>query len=146
MNAVANFEPILTIGTIAKKLGVAVQTLRLYEQEGLIIPFKTDSGRRMYSLHDLERLQCIRKMITKNRLNLQGIKRLLALVPCWNFKGGIDDDCINCPAYTESSMPCWNYTQVGDKCKNQDCRECPVYTMEFNCHTMKEIIYGHSRS
>lgn len=146
MNVVANYEPILTIGTVAKKLNVAVQTLRLYEQEGLIIPYKTDSGRRMYSLQDLDRLLCIRKMITENGLNLQGIKRLMSLIPCWKFKGGLDDDCINCPAYRESSKPCWDYSKVGEKCQNLDCRECSVYTMDFNCHSMKDIIYGHSRS
>ena len=146
MNTTLKYNPLLTIGTVAKELDVAVQTLRLYEQEGLIIPHKTDTGRRMYSLHDLERLRCIRKMITENGLNLQGIKRLMSLIPCWKYKGGLDDDCQNCLAYSESQMPCWNYSKVGAKCQNQNCRECPVYTMDFNCHTMKEIIFGHSRS
>ena len=63
-NIFDKYDALLTIGTVARKLGVSVQTLRLYEQEGLILPAKTNGGRRMYSLHDLGRLHCIREMIT----------------------------------------------------------------------------------
>ncbi|GAB4185646.1 MAG: hypothetical protein Kow00108_23130 [Calditrichia bacterium] len=137
------FEPVFTIGVIAKKLDVSVQTLRLYEQEGLIYPFKTDTGRRLYSMHDLERLDCIRKMIVEHGLNLQGIRKLMSLVPCWEFKGGLDEDCKNCPAYFDAQGPCWSLKNVGQKCIQEDCRECPVYRINFNCGKLKEIIYGH---
>jgi len=40
-NALNPHEPVFTIGTIAKMLNVAVQTIRLYEHEGLILPAKT---------------------------------------------------------------------------------------------------------
>ena len=137
------YDPVLTIGTVADKLNVAVQTIRLYEQEGLIIPFKTKSGRRMYSMHDLERLKCIRKMITEEKLNLSGIKRLMSLIPCWEFKGGLDDDCRNCPVYYHSNSPCWSSEKVGEKCLKQDCRECAVYRIDMHCNKLKEVIYGH---
>ena len=73
MNSVEKYEPVLSIGIVAKKLGVAVQTVRLYEQEGLVLPFKAESGHRLFSAHDLERLQCVLKMITELGINLQGI-------------------------------------------------------------------------
>jgi MerR family transcriptional regulator/heat shock protein HspR len=137
------YEPILAIGMVAKKLNIAVQTVRLYEQEGLILPNKTKSGHRRYSFHDLERLRCIRKMITEHRLNLQGIKRLMSLIPCWEYKGGLDEECRNCPAYYESSGPCWTLKNVGQKCQLQDCRSCPVYRIEINCTKIKEAVFGH---
>lgn len=137
------YEPVLTIGTVAEKIDVSVQTIRLYEQEGLIIPHKTKTGRRMFSMHDLERLRCIRKTITEHGLNLQGIKRLMSLIPCWEFKGGLDKDCLDCPAYFEAHGPCWSMKQRGDKCTNVDCRDCPTYKIEFNCNKLKEVIYGH---
>jgi Zn-finger protein len=56
---------------------LAVPTIRLYEQEGLVLPYKTPTGRRLYSLHDLEKLTCIRQMITEHGVNLQGIKKVL---------------------------------------------------------------------
>lgn len=138
-------EPVLTIGTVAGKLSVAVQTIRLYEQEGLIIPFKTESGRRMYSMSDLERLRCIRKMIVEHGLNLKGIRRLMALIPCWEFKGGLDEECKKCPAYYEATGACWTLSNVGSKCQLQDCRSCPVYRIELNCDKIKEVVFGHIR-
>ena len=51
------YEPVYTIGHAAQKLGVAVPTLRMYEQAGLILPFRTETKRRLYSRHDLAHLQ-----------------------------------------------------------------------------------------
>ena len=140
------YEPVFTIGTVAKMIEVAVQTLRLYEQEGLILPYKTETGRRMYSLHDLERLKCIRKLLTQEGLNINGIKRLMSLIPCWEFKGGLDEDCQQCPAYYETIGPCWSLKRVGNKCVGQDCRQCPVYQMNISCEKMKAVLFGHYRS
>ena len=137
------FEPVLTIGTVAKKLSIAVQTVRMYEEEGLILAYKTDTGRRMYSMHDLERLRCIRTMITEHGLNLNGIKKMMSLIPCWEFKGGLDDQCQKCPAYYEANGPCWTTKNIGPKCQETDCRECPVYRIEVNCNKIKEVIFGH---
>ena len=137
------YEAVLTIGLVASKLDVSVQTLRLYEQEGLLLPLKTNGGRRMYSLHDLDRLHCIREMITKHRLNLNGIRHLMSMIPCWEYKGGLDDDCRNCPVYYEVKGPCWTRGDVGPKCQEADCRDCPVYRIELNCTKLKEVVFGH---
>lgn len=139
------YEPVMSIGTVANKLQISVQTVRLYEHEGLILPHKSPGGHRLFSHHDLEKLNCIRNMITEHGINLQGIKRLMSMIPCWELKGGLDDDCRNCPAYHESSGPCWALKRVGEKCTLQDCRSCPVYRIQINCNKMKEIIYGHKK-
>ncbi|UCF65540.1 MAG: MerR family transcriptional regulator [bacterium] len=81
-------EAFLTIGAAARQLGVAVQILRLYENSGLILPARTHSGRRLYSMKDMERLCCIRDLITKERLNINGIRKMLSLIPCWEYRGG----------------------------------------------------------
>ena len=114
-----------------------------YEHEGLILPYKTNGGTRMYSLHDLERLHCIREMITKHGLNLNGINQLMSMIPCWEYKGGLDKQCQNCPVYYEAKGPCWTRGDVGPKCQEVDCRECPVYRIELNCAKLKEVIFGH---
>jgi len=137
------YEAVLTIGTVASKLKVSVQTLRLYEREGLILPVKTNGGRRMYSLHDLDRLYCIREMITKYGLNLNGIKHLMSMIPCWEYKGGLDEDCRKCPVYYEAKGPCWTRKDVGQKCQDVDCRDCPVYKIELSCNKLKEVVFGH---
>lgn len=51
----------LTIGTLAKKTGAKVQTIRYYEQIGLMPdPGRTEGGQRRYGDADLDRLSFIR--------------------------------------------------------------------------------------
>jgi hypothetical protein len=59
----ADTEPRYAIGEAAKRAGVAVQTLRMYEQAGLLLPHKTASGRRRYSNSDLWILMSKRKEV-----------------------------------------------------------------------------------
>ncbi len=139
------FEGVYTIGTMARKLNISAQTIRLYEKEGLVLPQKTRSSHRMYSVHDFERLSCIRQMITEHGLNIQGIKKLMALLPCWEYRGGLDDACRNCPVYSEMIGPCWSVKNVGDKCREISCRECPVYRLPVDCHSLKSIIFNRQR-
>lgn len=143
---IGKYEPVFTIGTVAQKLRVAVQTLRLYEQEGLVLPYKTPGGQRRYSLHDLERLLCIREMLTVYGLNLQGIRKLYALIPCWEYRGGLDADCRRCPVYHQVTGPCWSVPDVGAKCRQQNCRDCLVYRLPIHCHTLKPIIFQRWQS
>ena len=44
----------MTIGEVAKKMGVTVRTLQYYDKEGLLSPSKqSEGGRRLYSSKDL---------------------------------------------------------------------------------------------
>jgi len=120
------FEPILPVGLVARRIGVSVETVRMYERKGLILPHRTNSGRRMYSLHDLERLHDIRKLITEHGLNLNGIKLLMSLVFRIELKGGLDDACVNCPVYYEAVQPCSDTSNEYTKCQNKECQDYPV--------------------
>lgn len=122
-------EPLLGIGLAAKKLGVSPELLRLYEREGLVITHKTKSGHRLYSERDLEWITCFREQITENRMNIAGVRMLLALMPCWDLKSKCSEtDCKNCEAYKNSSVVCWTLTEQGSNvCREADCRDCEVY-------------------
>ena len=61
-------EPIFTIGIAAKKLNIAVLTLRMYEKTGLVIPFRNESGRRLSSFADLTRFSYIKRQIKSGNL------------------------------------------------------------------------------
>lgn len=51
----------LTIGRLAKLVGVNIQTIRYYERIGMLHPVsKTESGYRLYEDGELERLRFIR--------------------------------------------------------------------------------------
>ena len=71
-------KAVFVISVAAELSGMHPQTLRIYERKGLIDPFRTPGGTRRYSQEDIERLQLIQEL-TNQGLNLEGVKRVLAL-------------------------------------------------------------------
>lgn len=134
-------EPIYTIGVAARKLDLSVQTLRLYEAEGLIITYKTETGRRLFSDLEIEKIECIRSMIQKDGLNFEGIRRLVALVPCWKIRSCSRGQSEACKAYRERTRPCWAAKEI---CRDPypSCRDCPVYTSLVSCEDIQRFIYS----
>ena len=49
----------LKIGEVADLLKTTVRTIRYYEEEGLLEPFRTDGGTRLYSHQHVNRLKAI---------------------------------------------------------------------------------------
>ena len=47
------------IGDVAEMLNTTVRTIRYYEEEGLLLPHRTDGGTRLYSDHHVNRLKAI---------------------------------------------------------------------------------------
>jgi DNA-binding transcriptional MerR regulator len=66
------------ISVAANLVGSAPQNLRLYEARGLIAPFRSEGGTRLYSDNDLQRLRLIGQLL-ENGLNLVGIQMVLGL-------------------------------------------------------------------
>ena len=71
-------RPVYMIGVAAKLTGVHPQTLRSYEQKGLVTPQRTSGNTRMYSQADIERLELINEL-TGEGINLAGVIRILDL-------------------------------------------------------------------
>lgn len=136
-------RPVFAIGVAADLVGVSVHTLRMYETEGLIIPLRTESKRRLYSQSDIERLQCIRLMIEERGFNLAGIKGMMSLAPCWEIKGCSETDRQSCDAYQSSIEPCWMVKNKAAECQDEDCSACPVYLEVTTCHNMKSYLQEH---
>ncbi len=67
-------EPLLTIGAVAQILDLHQQTLRKYEEEGLVSPDRTAGGTRMYSRSDVERLRVIVSLTRELGVNLAGVE------------------------------------------------------------------------
>ena len=66
------------ISVAAELAGVHPQTLRIYEQKGLIHPLRTSGNTRRYSDDDIARLLEIQRL-TEQGLNLAGAKRVMEL-------------------------------------------------------------------
>jgi MerR family transcriptional regulator/heat shock protein HspR len=131
-------KPVYTISTAARLLGISIPTLRMYETEGLIIPFKKSSKHRLYSDADLERIRCLRKSINGNKMGLESIRRMLAIIPCWAIIECTERDRKNCEAFTSYDKPCWMHNHKDNVCRERDCRECEVYRSFSDCSSLKE--------
>jgi len=133
-------EPVFPIRTAAKLLKISVHTLRMYEREGLIIPFKKTTNQRLYSQKDVERIECVRRAIKNDKLSIKGIVRIFSLIPCWKIVNCSEEDKKNCAAYTGNSLPCWMFHHKNNFCSDRDCRSCGVYQNYSECHSIREKI------
>ena len=140
MDARRSDTPVYSIGTVARLLDISVQTLRLYESEGLILANKSAGGQRLYSEADVHRLECIRKAITEEKIGIAGIRRMQALIPCWQVIHCTDEQRLACPAYTDHDGGCWTYRHEGNTCAGRDCRVCEVYRLGTSCADIKQLI------
>ena len=68
----------LTIGQLAKKANVNLETIRYYECRGLLPePFRNKSGHRQYTLQDLRRVEFVKRTQSLG-FSLQEISELLS--------------------------------------------------------------------
>lgn len=137
---IADAEPVFPISTAAKLLNISVHTLRMYEREGLFIPYKKESNQRLYSKADLERIECIRNAINESKISINGIKTIYSLIPCWEVVKCSNGDRDKCKGYNSHSQPCWSVKHPGTICENKICRECNVYKNFSECGKVKELI------
>jgi MerR family transcriptional regulator/heat shock protein HspR len=72
-------RPIYMISVAAELAGMHPQTLRGYENKGLVRPKRTPGGTRLYSEADVERLRIIQRLTTEVGLNHAGVEIVLQL-------------------------------------------------------------------
>ena len=65
------------ISIAAGLAGCHPRTLRIYEEEGLLEPVRTETNIRLYSDDDLQRVRVIRYLTQVRGVNLAGVKLLL---------------------------------------------------------------------
>src|ERR671926_595103 len=70
-------HPRYMISVAAELVGMHPQTLRIYEQKGLVRPKRTAGNTRLYSDADVERLRLIQRLTSELGLNLAGVERVL---------------------------------------------------------------------
>jgi MerR family transcriptional regulator/heat shock protein HspR len=76
---VSSDRGVFMISVAAELADMHPQTLRMYEQRGLIEPKRSPKGTRLYSHQDVERLRRIQQMTAELGLNLAGVERVLEL-------------------------------------------------------------------
>lgn len=71
-------QPLFMISVVSKMLDVHPQTLRLYEREGLVAPYRTKRS-RLYSQEDVDKLEMILRLTRELGVNRAGVDIILRL-------------------------------------------------------------------
>jgi MerR family transcriptional regulator, heat shock protein HspR len=72
-------RPVYMIGIASELIGVHPQTLRMYEQRGLLRPRKSIKNTRLYSQEDVELGRYIQRLTQEMGMNLAGVKKVIDL-------------------------------------------------------------------
>ncbi len=72
-------RPVYMIGIASELIGVHPQTLRMYEQKGLLRPRKSIKNTRLYSQDDVDLGRYIQRLTQELGMNLAGVKKVLDL-------------------------------------------------------------------
>ncbi len=133
-------EPIYTLAVASRLSGIPTHSIRQYVDKGLIIPFRTKRNRHLFSDIDIIRLKNIHTWLQEDGLNVAGIKFLHALVPCWSIRECSEETRGNCEAFYGRNQPCWEASQKGPLCRNEDCKSCEVYNRPEIVENLKEFL------
>lgn len=71
--------PVFVISVAAQLAGMHPQTLRTYDRMGLVSPRRTPKRGRRYSARDIARLRLVQRLSQDDGVNLEGIRRVLAM-------------------------------------------------------------------
>ena len=138
--SVDSTTPVYTLSTTSILSEIPVHSIRQYIDKGLIIPYKKESSRNLFSQVDILRLKYIHKLLDEGGLNIAGIRTLLAIIPCWAIRQCSSIEREACQAYHNDADPCWEASEKGTLCKNTNCRECDVYRIVENYPDVKSFL------
>ena len=135
-------DPVISIGVLAQRVGLSVSAVRKYENEGLVIAHRTGSGHRLFSHQDVTRVRNIQHMIQDLGLNVEGIRRMQALLPCWDLLPCAAETRQSCPAYEDTTRPCWMIRALHCAPQGNECRGCAVYRFGSLCtEDLKRLLH-----
>ncbi len=96
--------PVYSIGVAARILDVHPRTLRIYEDEGLIKPYR-QGARRMFSQNDMQWIACLRSAIHEQGISIPGIKKLLRFATCYEIVECPEQVSCSCEAVVDRVIP-----------------------------------------
>lgn len=74
-------KPFYNVTQVSEILGISADRLRTYDEEQLVSPARIGKGdKRLYSELDIEWLQDVREVISKNRMNIYSFKLILKVL------------------------------------------------------------------
>ncbi len=73
-------KSVLTISVVADILKVHQRTLRIYDDEKILVPDRSSKNRRLYSFNDIKKGEFIQYLTRNLGLNLAGVRITLKLL------------------------------------------------------------------
>src|SRR3989339_147593 len=73
-------KPMFPISVVADILKVHQRTLRIYDDETILVPSRSPKNRRLYSFNDIERGKFVQYLTRELGINLAGIKIIFHLL------------------------------------------------------------------
>ncbi|MDX1934216.1 MAG: MerR family transcriptional regulator [Capsulimonadales bacterium] len=67
------------ISVAARLADLPVWVLRVLDQEGIVVPVRTESNRRLYSDNDIRLLMHVHHLMVERKVNINGIKVILEM-------------------------------------------------------------------
>lgn len=119
-------KAIFPISVAAKLLDVHPRTLRIYEEEGLLLPSR-QGNKRYFSQDNIEWVRCLRRLIHEEGISIPGVKKLLELVPCWELKKCSREKRQSCTCFVDRSLPCWQTARTICAREPSQCENCEIY-------------------
>jgi MerR family transcriptional regulator/heat shock protein HspR len=77
---IAPDKPLFPIGVVAEMLNINQRVLRTYEDKEVIKPSRSQTGRRLYSHRDIQRIEYIHYLNRIKKVNLSGVKEIFNLL------------------------------------------------------------------
>lgn len=137
----------IKIGAVAKRFGISVDLLRLYEREGLVIPMKSPKGTRYFTEQDYPWIAMVLRLVRDAHLNFAAIRHLLALLRCWEMRRCEFEKRQGCPVTNDTTAPCWvnracsPNREAKTLCSGvQDCYECNVYRSAIATRSLNALL------
>jgi MerR family transcriptional regulator, heat shock protein HspR len=84
---IAPEEPVYVISVVCKLVDIPIWTLRQLDKAGVVRPKRMGKKNRLYSLRDLKRLEYVHYLMVEKRVNIHGIKIILAQPKIGFIKG-----------------------------------------------------------
>lgn len=78
-DSISRDEPCYTIGVVARMVDLHPQTLRNYEDMGLVVPQRTGGNIRLYSQREVDLLLKINRLTQEMGVNLAGVEIILRM-------------------------------------------------------------------
>ena len=87
----------------------------------------------------------IQHMIQELGLNIEGIHRMQALLPCWDLLPCKAEIRNSCPAYKDNTRPCWMLKGLDCVAQGNECRRCVVYRFGSLCtEDIKRLLHDQN--